>query len=131
MTTCRSWTGLCKKLHDKVFGRGNDRVVIPFDAPDEKINSYNYSRLGHHAGTETGHVIRTLSGLGYHVNDYLAGTAAHESAPEREVKINKILDKEGYSKQSTDFKNAKGEPLTLSQVFAKDPTRSQRKIRNR
>ena len=78
-----------KNQHDLVFGKENDRIIVPMPDTDEKITSDNYSSYGG-SNSITHHIIRRLDLLGYKTDDYLSGLAYHRDTPERKLKINKI-----------------------------------------
>ena len=112
-----------KNQHDLVFGKENDRIIVPMPDTDEKITSDNYSSYGG-SNSITHHIIRRLDLLGYKTDDYLSGLAYHRDTPERKLKINKIFEKHEIHNEPTRFTNKKGTNLSLSQAYAADPMRS-------
>jgi len=112
-----------KNQHDLVFGKENDRIIVPMPDTDEKITSDNYSSYGG-SNSITHHIIRRLDLLGYKTDDYLSGLAYHRDTPERKLKINKIFEKHEIHNEPTRFTNKKGTNLSLSQAYAADPDRA-------
>jgi len=103
-----------KREHDRVFGQGNDRIVIPLDrSNEERIHSYNIKSLhrgwngGDHYQSFRDSLNTMLSHHGYEIHDYVKGLAVkHEdktnwsnshddngnpTRPLRTVKIGKLL----------------------------------------
>jgi hypothetical protein len=150
-----SWDGYknnpLTKLHDSAFGKGVDRVVIPYDDSDEeKITTKNRFDVPKNRGNERSfhsHILGELSDHGYKTADYLKGTVSHESTPDKEVKIDSALKTSGIDKDTTPFfskpKFARsetgemirdkhgngqiteaGKPLNMSQAYAADPVRA-------
>jgi hypothetical protein len=108
--------------HKEVFG-DTDRIRIPYDdSKDEPI-----TRSGQTGRWDAHHniVLNALSDRGYKTDDYVSGTAYHESDPKRKYRIGSLLSGEhdkGTRKLTMTGAN-KGKPMSLSQVYAADPVR--------
>ena len=141
-----------KRQHDEVFGKGVDRVEIPFEAP-RGTNSENYNTVYPSRNTQTHHskVFAHLHSNGYRVSDYESGYCHKTDDVEgrRKFSIGKVLAQTGgkdkptnvYSKEthkyhlvdgtSTKVLDKKGRPvvdkparaLSVSECFENDPIR--------
>lgn len=116
-----------QEKHDSVFGKGNDKIILPYDSSeDDPITSENASRLLHHQ-SHASTVIRGLNSAGYRVNDYESGLAHHVDKPDRKLKIGKILESNEIGKHVTHIKNRVGTQLNLKQAYDADPIRASSK----
>jgi hypothetical protein len=113
-----------KEDHDKVFGAGNDKLVIPFDHVDTPISHNNRSEYQELPHTRT--IMDKLAHHGYHTDEYQSGMAAHKDTPTKKVKISKILEQHGGDQDAPYIHNKAGNYLTYSQAYAADPTRASR-----
>lgn len=120
--------GSIKRLHDSVFGEGNERIEIPYDASkDVPLTTENYHQYTGNTQTamHTRLVIHRLKKLGYRVTDYAKGHAVHEDSPDRVLSIGKILNKHGIAEEETPFLNKKGDKtMNLGQLFSADENRA-------
>jgi hypothetical protein len=114
-----------KKVHDAVFGAGNDRVIVPYDdSKDEPISTNNYeNELDYRSAARN--VIRHLAHHGYSTDDYHSGLVSHKDKPTRKIKITKALDLTGTGDlQSGKLSGGKSpKPLTWKQLYATDELR--------
>jgi len=137
--------------HDAVFGKGVDRIVLPYDdSKDPLITSSNFRTTPKIANINAVHhhmVFDELHKKGYVVDNYLSGLTHHIDTPNRKIKIRKALENIGvadtmtriYSKPKykvsetgkilTDkhgnkIVSVEPKPLTLGQVYDADPVRS-------
>lgn len=113
--------------HDKVFGKGNDRLVVPYDdSKDPPISTHNVTQeVGYHSSAHL--VLTLLKDHDYHVDDYASGLTNHKDTPNRKIKIGKALDAIGKSDEMSPIKSeGKNEQknLTWKQAYEADPMRS-------
>lgn len=136
--------------HDRVFGKGNDRIVVPLDRSEEpRIHSGNignYSKYG-----QAGHVINShLQNQGYAIHDYVKGLAVKNEDRDlpnpRTIGIGKLFNRLNVNATSvpvtkgetdtnltstshplgshpTTIKNKKGETMDVNAAFSHDPLR--------
>lgn len=117
-----------RKEHDRVFGEGNDRIILHYDTSEDPPISHDeihkYAELHEPAIT----VRNTLEKHGYRIKDYGAGLAYHEDdEKQRPVKIGKVLEKTGEANLFTTHRSKDGNFLTVSQAYAADPLRASAK----
>ena len=118
------------QLHDKIFGKGVDRIHLPYDdSQDEKVTTENYNRVPEMRNMPGAPIHRTilskLAAHGYKVEDYSTGLTHHESDPKRKVKITAALQKIGAANTETGIHRSKsGSMMTYEQAYAADPVRA-------
>ncbi len=129
-----------KKAHESVFGKGIDRIIVPYsDSDEDKITTHNYHLLSLHnrvqGAANHATVLRSLASAGYHTDDYVSGLAYHKDKPERKMKIRKAMSIAGIDNDpahghrtapSTDANGVftAGRTLTLGEVYDSDPIRA-------
>lgn len=113
--------------HDAVFGKGNERIVVPYDdSKDPPIGTHNsVHEVGYNSSAHK--VISLLGDYGYRVDDYEGGLTYHQDTPNRKIKIGKALDAIGkggeLSPITSEGKHEK-KNLTWKQAYEADPMRS-------
>lgn len=136
-----------KREHDRVFGQGNDRIVVPLDRSEEpRIHSGNignYSKYG-----QAGHIINShLQNQGYAIHDYVKGLAVKNEDRDlpnprtigigklfNKMKVNSVgapiqKDEKDYDKSPTlgtyptNLKNSKGQTMDVNAAFSGDALR--------
>jgi HEAT repeat protein len=95
-----SWgnTGKAEEISGHVFPKGQDKISIPLEHPDED-----------HTPEPHPDIVNHLKKHGYEVKDYKTGTAS-KAGDKREFKIGKVLNSTGANKD-------------LMHKFTNDPTR--------
>lgn len=118
------------EAHDKIFGKGIDRITLPYDTSnDEPTTTENYHRVPEMRNMPGSPIHRAILGAlksnGYKVDNYETGLAYHESDPKRKLKIPAVLQKIGIADKETGMhRSKKGDLLTYSQAYAADPVRA-------
>jgi hypothetical protein len=110
-----------KRIHDKVFGEGKERIVIPYEGESDPITSAdrndNFGRGD--VGPHTRAVLNALHSKGWHVDDYESGMAStikkvgdpSRGIPLRDKQVNmsigKVLASPEFKDHHVDFQETK------------------------
>lgn len=115
-----------RAAHDKVFGQGNERIILPYDdSSDTKITTHNaHTTAGF--GSPANKILGRLEKHGYVTDDYASGLVHHEKTPTRKIKISKALSNAGIDNDASGMMSTGREPksLTWAQSYAADPIRA-------
>lgn len=110
-------------IHDKAFGEGVDRIILPYDDSDApKITSTNFNdmNVGNHARA----VIMMLKHKNYETDDYHSGLAYHVDKPDRKMKIGSVLKKEKIDDREVPMlEGGQIVKRSLANVYEMDPDR--------
>ena len=121
-----------KKMHDAVFGEGNNKVVIPVHpkTEDNVINSENIGKISRYGSASHANAVNSfLAKNSYRIHDYEAGLTHHVDTPDRKISIGKVLSRLGADTAPTavvaNRRVAAGKTpyLSVKEAYDADPVR--------